>query len=236
MLLREAADQTGLTPALGPALVRAGKSPLINRGVALVSATVAIALGGTSMSDIAVLDDLEPVLGPAPSDTTARRTLDLAGTRTLGRVAKARARVRAHVWDLIEARPGGFPWLTVAGKTLAGWVAIDMDATLVTAHSEKEGAAPTFKKGFGFHPLGAWVANTRECPAMLLRPGNAGSNTCSDHIEVLSAAITQIPARFRGKILVRIDGAGRAMTSWPGRSMQRKNNASSCFRSSGQVL
>jgi len=72
----------------------------------------------------------------------------------------------------------------------------------------KQGAAPTYKKGFGFHPLGAWLANTAECLAMLLRPGNAGSNTVTDHIEVLAAAITQIPARFRSRLLVRVDGAG----------------------------
>src|SRR6266496_3907364 len=83
-----------------------------------------------------------------------------------------------------------------------------MDATLVTAHSDKEGAAPTWKKGYGFHPLAAWAASTRECLAMLLRPGNAGSNTFTDHKEVLAAAIRQVPARFRRKILVRVDGAG----------------------------
>jgi hypothetical protein len=65
-----------------------------------------------------------------------------------------------------------------------------------------------WKKGYGFHPLGAWLANTRECLAMLLRPGNAGSNTFADHKDVLAAAIRQVPARFRGKILVRVDGAG----------------------------
>ena len=93
----------------------------------------------------------------------------------LDRIARARARARAHVWKLTEDTPAGFPWVAVAGKPLTGWVVIDMDATLVTASSDKEGAAPTWKKGFGFHPLGAWLANTRECPAMPLRPGNAGS-------------------------------------------------------------
>jgi hypothetical protein len=112
------------------------------------------------------------------------------------------------VWDLIEGTPAGFPWLAVAGKTLTGWLVIDMDATLVTASSDKEGAAPTWKKGYGFHPLGAWLANTRECLAMLMRPGNAGSNTFTDHKEVLAAAIRQVPARFRRKILIRVDGAG----------------------------
>ena len=212
VLLRKLADQCGLTAALGPALARAGKFPLIDRGVALVPVAVAIVLGATSMRDIALLDHQELVFGAPPSDTTVRRTLDLADARVLGKIAKARAKarakVRAHVWGLIAATAAGFPWLTIAGKTLAGWLVIDMDATLITAHSDKEGAAPTFKKGFGFHPLGAWLSNTRESLAMLLRPGNAGSNTVSDHIEVLAAALAQIPPRWRSKLLVRIDGAG----------------------------
>ena len=95
---------------------------------------VAIALGATSISDIAVLAHLSPVLGAAPSAPTARRALDLAGTAMLERIAKARAKARAHVWKLIEATPPGFPWLAIAGKVLAGWVVIDMDGTLVTAH------------------------------------------------------------------------------------------------------
>lgn len=208
VLLRKLADQCGLTAALSLALARAGKFPLVDRGIALVSMAAAIVLGATSMNDIAALADLGPVFGAPPSDTTVRRTLELADDKTLRKIAKARAKIRAHVWDLIAATPAGFPWLVIAGKTLAGWLVIDMDATLITAHSDKDGAAPTFKKGYGFHPLGAWLSNTTECLAMLLRPGNAGSNTCSDHITVLTAAITQVPLRMRGRLLVRIDGAG----------------------------
>ena len=55
VLLRKLADQCGLTAALGRALARLGKFPLTGRGVALVSMAVAIALGATSMSDIALL-------------------------------------------------------------------------------------------------------------------------------------------------------------------------------------
>ena len=209
VLLRKAADQAGLTGQLSAALRKAGTSPVLDRGIVLVSMAVGIALGATSMSDIAVLAHLAPVLGDAPSGPTVRRALDLAGhAAMLDRIARARARARAHVWTLIEQAPAGFPWLGIAGKTLAGWLVIDMDATLVTARSDKQGAAPTWKKGYGFHPLGAWAANTRECLAMLLRPGNAGSNTFTDHRDVLAAAICQVPARFRRKILVRVDGAG----------------------------
>jgi DDE family transposase len=209
VLLRKAADQAGLTAGLSSAFRRKNASPLLDRGAVLVSMAVAIALGAVSMSDIGLLAHLAPVLGASPSGPTVRRALELAGgTAMAGRAARARAKARAHVRQLLGETPGGFPWLTIAGKTLAGWLVIDMDATLVTARSPKEGAAPTWKMGFGFHPLGAWLANTRECLAMLLRPGNAGSNTFADHRDVLAAAVRQVPARFRRKIMVRVDGAG----------------------------
>jgi hypothetical protein len=89
-----------------------------------------------------------------------------------------------------------------------------VDATLVTSHSEKECAAPTFKRGFGFHPLWAFcdhgAAGTGEPLAFGLRAGNAGSNTVADHQAVIGAALAQLPGGHpRGKkVLVRIDGAG----------------------------
>ena len=209
IVLRKAADQAGLAGWLSRALRKAGAAPVFDRGIALVSMAVAIALGAASMSDIAVLAHLAPVLGTAPGGATIRRALELAGTPAmLEKIARARAKARAHAWALIEAAPAGFPWLAIAGKLLEGWVVIDLDATLVTAHSGKEGAAPTWKKGYGFHPLAGWCANTRECLAMLLRPGNAGSNTFTDHREVLAAAVRQVPVRFRRWLLIRVDGAG----------------------------
>ncbi|MGH3225600.1 MAG: IS1380 family transposase [Streptosporangiaceae bacterium] len=208
VLLRQLADRLGLTAALETALTVKGTFPQLSRGMVLVSTAVAIALGATAMADIEVLGQLAPVLGPAPSDSTVRRVLDLATDRTLTRIAQARARIRKHAWALIAATGRGFPWIAVAGKTLEGWLVIDMDATLVTACSDKENARPTWKMGYGFHPLAAWCINTRECLDMLLRPGNAGSNTFEDHREVLTAALKQVPASFRRRILVRIDGAG----------------------------
>jgi hypothetical protein len=209
ILLRKAADRTGLTSALSGALAGKGTSQLLDRGIVLVSMAAAISLGATSMSDIGLIAHLAPLLGGAPSGPTVRRALDLAGTpRMLDRIARARARARAHAWGLIAETAAGFPWLVIAGKSLEGWIVIDMDATLVTAHSDKQGAAPTWKKGYGFHPLGAWCRNTRECLAMKLRPGNAGSNTFTDHEEVLAGALRQVPSRFRRKVIVRVDGAG----------------------------
>ncbi|WTD61928.1 transposase [Micromonospora sp. NBC_01638] len=208
VLLRQCADRTGLTGAVNRVLPRGGGPGWWDRGTVLVSLAVAIVLGATSMSDIRLLAHQALVFADPPSEATVRRALvglDEAGLRRIG---KARAKVRARVWDLLARRPNGFPWLSVAGKLLSGWVVIDLDATLITAHSDKQGAAATFKRGFGFHPLGAWCANTGESLAMLLRPGNAGSNTVADHIRVLGEAVTQLPVRYQRKILVRVDGAG----------------------------
>jgi hypothetical protein len=111
ILLRKAADQAGLTAGLSVALRRAGKSPLFDRGAALVSMAVAVALAASSMSDIAVLAHLASVLGAAPSGSTIRRTLDLAGTpAVLDRIARARAKARAHIWKLI-ATPSRAHWM-----------------------------------------------------------------------------------------------------------------------------
>ena len=133
------------------ALRKKGTSPAFDRGVVLVSMAAAIALGAASMSDIALLAHLAPVLGDAPSGPTVRRALDLAGTAAmLDRIARARAKARAHVRDLIEKTPAGFPWLVIAGKTLTGLAGHRHGRHLGhRASSPKEGAAPTWKKGYG---------------------------------------------------------------------------------------
>jgi hypothetical protein len=208
ILLRQCADRTGLTGALNAVLPRRDGPGWWDRGTVLVCVATAIVLGATSMSDIGLLAHQALVFADPPSEATVRRALAGLDEAGLRRIAKARAKVRAQVWDLLARRPQGFEWLTVAGKLLTGWVVIDLDATLITAHSDKQGAAATFKKGYGFHPLGAWCANTAECLAMLLRPGNAGSNTITDHVRVLADAIAQLPAKYRRKILIRVDGAG----------------------------
>ncbi|MEV6343299.1 IS1380 family transposase [Actinoplanes sp. NPDC051851] len=208
VLIRKCADRVGLTGGLNKVLPRGDGPGWWDRGTVLVCLAVTLVLGATSMSDIALLAHQDLVLGDRPSESTVRRALAGLDETALKRIGKARAKVRARVWDLLSRRPQGFPWLTVAGKLLSGWVVIDLDATLIAAHSDKQGAAATFKKGYGFHPLGAWCSNTAECLAMLLRSGNAGSNTVADHIRVLGAAINQLPVAYRRKILIRVDGAG----------------------------
>lgn len=209
VLLRACADRTGLTQALSSVMPSSTAADWWDRGVALVGTAVAIVLGAVNMSDVERMwAQQAAVFGSPASDSTVGRTLAAADEGLLAKVAAARARVRRHVWGLLALRPGGFPWLVVAGKRLTGWIVIDLDATLITSHSAKAGAAVTFKKTFGHHPLAAWCANTSESLAMLLRPGNAGSNTVADHLQVLTEALKQIPGSCSAKILVRIDGAG----------------------------
>ena len=84
---------------------------------------------------------------------------------------------------------------------------VRLDATLIQAASDKDGAEPNFK-GYGFHPLTAWCSNVGDVLAAMLRPGSAGSFTASDHIAVVDAAIAQLPPHWRGDVLVTVDGAG----------------------------
>jgi hypothetical protein len=175
VLLRACADRLGLTAGLGRVLP-GGVGTWRDRAEVVVGLAVAITLGASNLSEAEQLQRHHVALfGPAASDSTARRTLLALDTRTLARIARVRARVRRQVWGLLHLRPGGFPWLAVAGKRLAGWIVIDLDATVITAASKKQGAAATFKRTWGFHPLAAWCANTQESLAMLLRPGNAGA-------------------------------------------------------------
>jgi hypothetical protein len=84
-------------------------------------------------------------------------------------------------------------------------ITLDIDATLVTSHSDKQGAAGTYKGGYGFHPLLCYLDETDEALSGLLRPGNAGASTATDHIEVLCRAVEQLPEDHTDDVLVRCD-------------------------------
>jgi hypothetical protein len=151
------------------------------------------------------------VFGSVASDPTLWRALEEIGEDQRERIATARARTRRRVWTLIEARHGQIPPSRVADTDLGSTIVIRLDATIQIAHGDKEGAAGTFKGSWGHHSLTGWCDNTGESLAFRLRPGNAGSNTASDHIEVLGEAIAQVPARRRRDLLVTVDGAGATL-------------------------
>jgi hypothetical protein len=207
-VLRIIADRTGLTSGLSRALARRGFVPVHDRGRVLADAAVLIADGGRVLSDLATLRDQAQLLGPVASDSTLWRALNEIGEAQRRGIARARARTREHVWSLIEKRHGRIPPSRVADTDLGKTIVIRMDASLVIAHSDKQLAAGTYKGSWGHHPLEAWCDNTGESLALLLRTGSAGSNTTADHIEVLTQALTQLPARYRRDLLITVDGAG----------------------------
>ena len=114
---------------------------------------------------------------------------------------------RRVAWARTAERHGALPGIRVADRTLDGVTCIRLDATVITAHSDKQGAEPNFK-GFGYHPLLAYCDNTGEPLAGMLRPGSAGSNTAADHLAVLDQAIAALPPAFRRRLMITCDGAG----------------------------
>jgi hypothetical protein len=194
-LLCDLADDVGLTDELSVAMAptkrrRRGH----DRGEVLVDLAVAVADGATSISDLRVLSDQPALFGEVASAPTAWRTLESIDEAALARIAIARAAARRRAW---------------ATGMDPGYYVIDIDGSLVTAHSEKEQAAPTYKRGFGFYPLLAYLDATGEHLAGLLRPGNAGSGTAKDHVAVLDAALFQLPVDPKStEVIVRTDAAG----------------------------
>jgi Transposase DDE domain group 1 len=200
-LLGELSDRLGLTGELGRRANLGVRAGAYDRGRVLRDLVVMLADGGDCVSDLASLRNQPELFGQVVSTPTAWRILaeELpADPRGIAGLWSALARVRQTAWEL--------------GAAPQGPLRIDLDATLVDAHADKQGAAPTYKHGFGFHPLGAWLDRgdgTGEALAMVLRPGNAGSNTAQDHIDVLAMALLALPKPARGRpILVRCDSAG----------------------------
>jgi Transposase DDE domain group 1 len=183
-------------------------------GRVLADLAVMLADGGAAIGDLAVLRDQPGLFGPVASTATAWRVLASVDDTLLGQLKTARAVAREQAWLLRDEAGRTLPPVRCAGNVVPGLV-IDVDATLVTCHSEKQGAAPTFKHGFGYHPLLAWLDNTGEALAGMLRPGNANANTADDHIQVTDEALAQIPDEHRHgtPILIRADGAG-ATKAW----------------------
>lgn len=209
-LLVDLADAAGLTEAFGQALSglrrrQGGHDP----GRIAVDLAAMIADGGQAIADLAVLRNQADLFGAVASDPTAWRMLSSVDDDGLARLRAARAAAREVAWAQATETRGGIPASTAAGREMPGLV-MDIDASVVVCHSEKENATSTWKKTFGFHPLFCFLDNTREALAGLLREGRAGSNTTADHITVLDAALAQIPdaQRHGTDILIRCDSAG----------------------------
>ncbi|WP_455753964.1 IS1380 family transposase [Streptomyces halstedii] len=208
VLLVETVHKTDLDQAISQALAPWRKPRAVHDpGKALLDLALAVALGGDCLADAAMLRCEPTVFGPVSSDPTVSRLIDTlaaSGEKALQAIRSARSEVGDHVWSL-------------AGENAPdadGQVTIDLDGVLVVAHSDKQDAAATWKKTNCHHPLAAFVEHgqggTGEPVAVLLRPGNAGSNTAADHITTARPALAQLPKKYRRgrRTLIRTDSAG----------------------------
>ena len=214
VLLTKTAELTGVSAAMREALSAWRKPTAVHdRGKVLTDVAVALALGGDCLADAAIIRAEEGLFGAVASDATVSRTISALAKdaeRVLAAVAAARKAARAQAWAMAgDDAPNH-------AVSVDDPLIVDLDATLVTAHSEKEQAAPTFKRGYGFHPLCAFLDHgpdgTGEALALRLRPGNAGSNTAADHIAITRDALAALPSisasRPGRKVLIRADGGG----------------------------
>lgn len=208
-LLREMAGFTGLIDAWDRALIGTYKAmPIHFPGTVLADLAVAIADGADSISDLKSLRDQPVLFGPVASTSTAWRVLDRVSEVHLSALRVGRATARAAAWA------------AGAAPDLSHELCLDIDATIVIAHSEKQLASPTWKHTFGFHPLLCFLdrpeISSGEALSGIVREGRAGSNTTADHISVLTMALAALPEAARPKkgdpegprLLVRADAAG----------------------------
>ena len=205
-LLARVADATGLTRALSVAVgepgLRAGSH---DRGRVIRDLAVMLADGGDCLADLRAVGDQAVLFGATASPSTAFRVIDRIATTPglLDALRTAHAHARARVWALVGAPDR---------------LTIDLDATLITAHSEKDQAAGTFKGGYGFSPMLAYGDETGEALAGQLRPGNAGANNAADQIAVAEQALAQIPAVHIEaiEVVLRVDSAGASheLAAW----------------------
>jgi hypothetical protein len=197
-LLAQVADKTGLTQSLSAALGEAGlRAGSHDRGRVICDLAVMLADGGDCLADLRAVGDQAALFGAVASTSTAFGVIDrIASTPgLLDALRSAHARARERFWELAGA---------------PSRLTIDLDATLITSHSDKEGAAGNFRHGYGFHPMLAYADETGEALGGELRPGNAGANTAADQIMVAEQALAQIPAEHieQMEVGLRVDSAG----------------------------
>lgn len=206
-LLTETIRVSGLDRALSTALARWRPDRSVHDPAkVLLDVATAVAMGGDCLADVAAVRAQPDLFGPVASDPTISRLftrLAEDADDVIGAIRQVHAAARARVWDRCRPVPGR------AGQADGGQLIVDIDPTLLTAHSDKQGADRTYKRGYGFHPICAFVDHgeegTGDTLAIDLRPGNATALDAPDHIRTLEHALAQLPVQERARVVVRVD-------------------------------
>jgi hypothetical protein len=194
LLLVNLADRLGLTAGLSKALAGTRqRRSAHDDGEILRDLIVTLVAGGEHLSDMAALRDQPDLFGNVASDSTAFRLIERIGPSQLEGIRNARKVARERAFAL-GARPEK--------------LILDVDATLVGSHSDKEHARGNYKGGYGFHPMLCYLDGSDGALDGILRPGNAGSNTGSDQTQAVELALQQLPEDCMTEpLLVRGDSA-----------------------------
>jgi hypothetical protein len=226
-LLAQVADRVGLTAGLSRTIGRCRSWRAHDPGKVVRDLVLTLADGGDALRHMKVLQGQPDLFGDIASPATANRTITALAERELvgEELGEAMRSARQRVWTVGGAPPGVAAAVKAAKQTGTNaqgeqervWrLGLDIDATLLICHNDdRDGlrqAAATYKKTFGTYPLLAYLDRgdgLSEALAVLHRPGNAGSNTASDHIEVLEMALGALPALpEQVRLVVRTDAAG----------------------------
>ncbi|MBO0884952.1 MAG: IS1380 family transposase [Mycobacterium sp.] len=211
-LLREVADLSGLSSQVTVALADTYQGPWIHApGDVFADLAAAVADGADCVDGAGQLwGDREHAFGVVGSTATLWRCVDeRIDAAHLPRIRAARAHARERAWA------------AGAAPDHDGWLHLDVDATITVDHSDnKENAAATWKKTFGFHPLlvfldRAWAAGAAPDHDGWLHL-DVDATITVDHISVLDAALESLPPSARPNpddpdaphILIRSDSAG----------------------------
>ena len=134
--------------------------------------------GGEACTDVEFLRSEPGLFGRVGSDSTLYPTMRSIDSGIRAGLGEGMATVRERVWDRLSTD---------------AVVVLDIDSSLHEVHTEsKQGTGPTYKGGWGFHPMYCFSDYTGECLAAELRRGNATANQVSDLVGVLDAAISGV--------------------------------------------
>lgn len=205
-LLGRIAEQLGIAGGLSQVLAdTTSRASAHDRGRVLTQLAMTIAAGGRCLSDLRTLRDQPELFGRVASDATGWRAVHQVDDTLFDELVTVRQTAARRLLETTDVDQ----------------LELEVDATLLHLHSEdKQGAAATFKGGWGFAPMLCFI-EPLGLPAGMLRPGGATANNAADQLAVIDQAIGALPEMWQAghrpgdgpesvqrRLVVRADTAG----------------------------